>query len=136
VLLASFEPRDHHPVRHRNTGRAEDGLGQILLHGECRGEHARMAVGHADRFQDPLDRSVLTRPAMQQIEGNVGPERLQHRGDVAADVDASRLVALCLQRLGAGLARAQRNLALGRPASHQDRHVLPGHWNPSTANSE
>ena len=56
----------------------------------------------------------------------------KRRGDVAVDVDAADAVAAgALERVGAGLARAQRHLALGRPASHQDRDVLHRLSSPS-----
>ena len=83
-----------------------------------------MGVGDALDFQDALQRAVLAGRAMQHVEGDVGLERLQHGRDFAADIDARDAEALPLQRVGAGLAGTQRNLALRRPASHQDGDVL------------
>ena len=83
-----------------------------------------MGVGNAEDFQDALQRAVLARPAVQHVEGDVGLERAQHGRDVAADIDAGDAVAGALERVGAGLAGAQRDLALRRPAAHQNGDVL------------
>ena len=48
----------------------------------------------------------------------------KRRRDIAVDVDAADAIAGPLERVGAGLAGAQGNLALGRPASHQNRDVF------------
>ena len=46
---------------------------------------------------------------------------------IARHVDASDLVGVeGFERIGAGLAGVERNLALGRPATHQDRDVFHG----------
>src|SRR5215216_5942518 len=124
MLVGGLEPRHHAAFRHRNPRRRQDHLGQILLHGQRRGENAGVAVGHADRFEDALDRSVLTRPAVQHVESDVGLERLQHACNVATDIDPGRAIAVGVERLGTGLTGPQRDLALGRPAAHQNRNVL------------
>ena len=85
-----------------------------------------MGVGDAEDFQDALQGAVLARHTVQHVEGGVRLEGAQHGGDVAADIDARHAVAVALQRVGAGLAGAQRNLALRGPASHQNRDV-PAH---------
>src|SRR5712672_502635 len=85
-----------------------------------------MAVGNGQDLEQALDGAVLARPAVQQIEGYVrlcGRERGRH---VAVDVDAGDPIALALERIRAGLAGAQRDLALRRPAAHQHRDVF-GH---------
>ena len=83
-----------------------------------------MAVGDADDLQESLQRAVLARPAVQEVERDIGFHGREHRGDVAADVDAGDPVAEPRERVGAGPPRPQRDVALGRPASHQDRDVL------------
>src|SRR5262249_17749311 len=83
-----------------------------------------MAVGDGENFEHALQRAVLARPAVQHVEGEIRFDGGQHRGDVAADVDAGDPMAEPLQRISAGLAGAQRYLALGRPASHQNGDVL------------
>ena len=85
-----------------------------------------MTVRNADDLEHALQRAVLARAAVQHIERDVGLERREHARDVAADIDPGDAIALPLRRVGAGLAGAQRDLALGRPASHQNRDVL-GH---------
>ena len=86
--------------------------------------HAGVAVGNAEDFQQALQRAVLARPAVQHVERGIGLERLEHRRDVAPDIDAGDAVAGALGGVGAGLAGAQADLALRRPAAHQHRDVL------------
>ena len=50
---------DDDPVGDRNAGRREHDLGEILLHRQRGGEHARMGVGNAQDFEHALDRPVL-----------------------------------------------------------------------------
>ena len=85
-----------------------------------------MRVRHADDLQHALQRAVLARVAVQHVERDIGLQCLQHGRDVAPDVDLGDAVALGLERLGASLAGAQADLALGRPAAHQDRDVFGG----------
>src|SRR6266446_302157 len=68
--------------------------------------------------------AVLARSPVQHVEGNIRLDRGEHRGDVAADVDAGHPMATPRERLGAGLAGAQRYLALGGPAFHQNGDML------------
>ena len=83
-----------------------------------------MAVGNAENFQHALQRAVLAGPAVQHVEGDVGLQRAENGGDVAPDIDRRHAIAEADERIGAGLARAQRDFALGRPASHQNGDVL------------
>src|SRR5262245_48784349 len=92
-----------------------------------------MAVGDGENFEHALQRTVLARPPVQHIEGEIRLDGGQHCGDVAADVDAGHLMSEPRERLGAGLARAQRDLALGRPTSHQNGDVLAHPCSTSTA---
>ena len=75
-------------------------------------------------FQHALQRAVLAGAAVQHVERDVGFQVTQRRGDVAGDVDAGDAIAELLGSIGAGLAGAQGNLALGRPASHQNGDVF------------
>ena len=77
--------------------------------------------------------SVFARPPVQNIEGDVGLHRSEHGGDVAADIDARDGIALPHKRVGAGLARAQGDLALGRPPAHQHGDVF-AHGPPTDGN--
>ena len=85
-----------------------------------------MAVGNAENFQHALQRAVLAGPAVQHIERDVGLGGGQRRGDVTAGVDRGDPIAEAAKRFGAGLARAQRDVALRRPAPHQNGNVF-GH---------
>ncbi len=133
VAFHRLEPRHHHSVRDRDARPAEHRLGEVLLDGERGRQHPGMRVGDADDLQNALDGAVLARPAVQEIERNVGFERLQHAGDVTADVDAGQPVILLLQDIGAGFPRAQRDLPLRRPSAHQDRDVLASIHPPRSA---
>jgi hypothetical protein len=61
---------------------------------------------------------------MQYVERRIGTQSLQHRRDIATDVDLGNSVTLLLQRLGTGAARTQADLPFGRPASHEDSDML------------
>ena len=91
-----------------------------------------MAVGDAEDFQKALQRAVLAGPAVQHIERDVGLGGGQGRGDVAADIDRRDAIAAAAERIGAGFAGAQRDVALGRPAPHQNGDVL-AHSSPLAA---
>ena len=79
---------DDDAVRDRHARGLQHHLGEVLLHGQRRSEHAGMGVGNAQDFQHALDRAVLADPPVQRIEGDVGLEPGEHFGDVAVDVDA------------------------------------------------
>ncbi len=83
-----------------------------------------MGVRNAENLQHALQRTVFAGAAVENIKGQVGLQVGQHRGDVASDIDSRRPVTEPRQRLGAGCAGAQRDLPLGRPASHQNGDVL------------
>ncbi len=83
-------------------------------------------VGNAENFKKALQRAVLAGPAVQHVERDVGFGGGQRRGDVAGDVDRGDAIAEAAKRIGAGFAGAQRDVALGRPAPHQNGDVL-GH---------
>jgi len=120
-------PAQHHLAfgdRHPGIGHCH--LGEVLLHGERGSEHAGMAVGDLENFQDALDGAVLARPAVQKVERDLGLEVRQDRRNVAPDIDAGDPIAAAFQRVGAGLAGPQRHLAFGRPAPHENGDVLGG----------
>ena len=48
-----------------------------------------MGIGNAQDFEHALDRAVLADAAVQRVEGDVGLEAGERRGDVAVDVDAA-----------------------------------------------
>ena len=84
-------------------------------------------VGDAENFQKALQRAVLAGAAMQHVEGDVGLGGSQRHGDLAGDVDRRDPIAETPERIGARFARAQRDFALSRPASHENGDML-GHW--------
>ena len=127
MLLRRLKAGGDQALRHRDAGRAKQLLGHVLLHRQRRGQHAGMAVGDGENFQHALQGAILARPPVQDVERHVGLDGAEHGRDVASDIDLGDAVAAdLLQRLGASLAGAQRDLALGRPASIEDRDVL-GH---------
>ena len=77
-----------------------------------------MAIGNAENFQHALQRAIFTGAAVQHIERDVGPGFGQRSGNVAAGVDRGDGVTETRKRIGASLARAQRDFALRRPATH------------------
>jgi len=60
----------------------------------------------------------------QDVERDVRLERLHHGRDVAANIDLGDAIAFLLERLGAGLAGCQADLALRGPASHQNSDMF------------
>ena len=92
-------------------------------------QHAGMGVGHRQHLEHALDAAILAVFAVQGVEHHVGPaaagrpQEIDQRAQVALDVVFDDLVAAFAQALGAGLAAHQRDLALGRPAAHQDRDL-------------
>ena len=82
--LRRLKSRHHAVFGDRHAGGAKQNLGIVLLHGERGSQHAGMAVGNAENFQQALQRAVLARPAVQHIERDVGLRGGQRRGDVAA----------------------------------------------------
>ncbi len=89
-----------------------------------------MAIRNAENFEQALQRAVLARPAVEEVESDLGFRRRESCGDVRSDVDPGDAVAEPVQRVGTSVARSRRYFALGRPASHQDGnvfgHALPG----------
>src|SRR5215208_5343297 len=64
---------------------------------------------------------------MEGIEHHGGRRGLKDGGNVGLHVDRSHPVALLLQRMAAGAPRGEADLALGRPAAHEDRNVFGSH---------
>ena len=84
MALGGLAARDDHAARHRHAGGLEHGLGDVLLHGERGGQHAGMAVGNAEDFQQALQRAVLAGAAVQHVERDIGLERAQARRHLAS----------------------------------------------------
>src|SRR5262249_6781487 len=75
-----------------------------------------------------LDAAILAISAVQCVEHDVRsatarrPQEIDQGPQVAFDVELDDVMAAVAQPLGAGLAADQRDLALRRPAAHQDRN--------------
>ena len=82
-----------------------------------------MGVGDAERLQHALDAAILAEAAMQRVEADVGAKLGELGRHVAPDIEAAHAVALRFERLGAGLAGAERDFPFRRPAAHQHRDV-------------
>ena len=89
-----------------------------------------MGVGNTEDFQQSLQCAVLAGAAVEDVKRNIGLGGGQRRGDVAADVDRRDAIAEAGKRIGARLAGAQRDFALGRPAPHEDGDVLGHYFGP------
>src|SRR6056297_3212237 len=79
-----------------------------------------MGVGDAHPFQQALDAAILAPAAVQGVENDVGFDLGQALREVGAGIDLDHVISLAAQRLGAALTRAERHLALGGGATHQD----------------
>ena len=124
MAFGRLEPRHHPVVGDRHAGGTEQDFGEILLHGDGRGHDAGMAVGNAENLQDALQRAVLAGPAVQHIERDIGLGGGQRRGHIGGHIDRGDAIAEPVESVGTSLAGAQRHVALRRPATHQDGHVL------------
>ena len=62
---------DHLAVGYRHTNSADDLLGQLLVHGQRRRQHAGMRIGNLQIFEDALDLPILAPAAMQSVETGV-----------------------------------------------------------------
>ena len=89
-------------------------------------------LASAIAMDKPMSRHVFTSLGIRVAEGRVverrslaagGPQEIDQRAQVALDVVLDDLVSALAQPGGAGLAAHQRDLALGRPAAHQDRNL-------------
>src|SRR5262249_57597261 len=69
-----------------------------------------------------------------EVGGGVGVGGGREGGEGGGEVDAGDAIATPYQGVGAGLAGAQRDLALGGPASHQNGDVLAHRARPRLTN--
>ena len=82
-----------------------------------------MGVGDAHGLEHALDAAVLAIAPMKCVEADIGRNLGKARRNVVADIETAHAIALRFERVGAGLAGAERNLALGRQPAHQHRDV-------------
>jgi hypothetical protein len=119
-LAGSGLPWRSDVARDRDATVAHDGLEDVLVHRECRAEHAGADVGDTGQLEQALHRAVLAEGAVQDREDDVdlaergrnfrGRDRQRLGGRavitgsqlpaaVAADLDGDRLVALRVERV-------------------------------------
>ncbi|MNI55090.1 hypothetical protein D3C73_1100170 [compost metagenome] len=123
VAAGDLMPVEQAAARHDDARRVQNGLGLVLVHRQGRGQDAGMGIGQLQRLEDALDAAVLAPFAVQGVEDDVGLQRRQHLGQVAARVDTRDLADLPLQGVRAAAPRGQRDLAFRRQAAHQDSDV-------------
>ena len=97
-----------------------------------------MGVGHGQQVEHALDAAVLAEAAVQRVEHDVGPRRRARRRQRSRAGRASRRSTSRRSRPRAApsaqaLPLDQRDLALGRPAAHQDRDALAHAAPPAAA---
>jgi hypothetical protein len=109
---------DGGPWRRRNAVRIQRLLGQDLVERELTGTRAGAGVRDREQLQQPLDGAVL---AVLPVERDVA-SRNPCSGDVLDErpvcgVDQVGVEATRLERTGDAMARAERDITLGRTAS-------------------
>ena len=109
---------DQLPLAHVDAGGCQDGLGEVLVHGDGGGGHAAAHVAHAGHLEEALDGAVLAVAAMQEREHEVHVAEVLHADD--ARVRGIR-VALVGELNEVALARGQGDA--GRPGG--DGLALP-----------
>jgi hypothetical protein len=107
MTLCRLGTTGDHAVRHRYACGLKHGLGDILLHRECRGEDTGMRIRDAQHLQKPLQGTVLAGSAMQHVQRGVRLDCAQDRSNVAVDVEAADPITAALGGFGASLAGAQ-----------------------------
>ena len=83
-----------------------------------------MRVGDAEQLEHALHAAVLAPAAVQRVEADLGLDGAQLVGEIAAGIDARHLIAGAFQRIRAGLARVEADLALGGQAAHQHGDMI------------
>ena len=120
--LAERAVRQRHPVRRRDPGGADDGLGGRLVPGQPAGRRRRADVGHAGQVEDRAQGAVLARGAVQGDEHRVGRRGRQAGQQLGVGVAQLGVHA----RRGSAppttwRARGEADLALeGQPAGQDD----------------
>mmetsp|Transcript_29190 Transcript_29190/g.56416 ORF Transcript_29190/g.56416 Transcript_29190/m.56416 type:complete len:273 (-) Transcript_29190:7778-8596(-) len=106
-----------HAVHDGQSCGAVDVLCPLLVHGQRRGQHARMRVRHADPFQQPLDAAIFAPTAMQAVQDGRGLNGLQNGNEVGASIDLNHLISSPSQCGRTSLPACQGHLALCRGAT-------------------
>ena len=97
-------------------------LGAFLVHGQRRGQDARMGIGQLLPFEEPLHTAILAPAAVERIEDDIGGDLGQTRNKVGARIDLDHVESFCPQSGGTFLAGTQRHLPLCGRSTHDDRH--------------
>ncbi len=108
---------------HRQPLGAERRLRTRLVHGERRGEHARMGVGQPQPLEQPLHATILAPAAVERVKNDIGVRFGKPRGQVEAGVDLRHLETLVPQRGRAAFPRREGDLALGGGPAQEDGHL-------------
>src|SRR6185436_20505022 len=92
-------------------------------HADGRAHHAAAGVRQSEEFQRALQGAVLAAGSMQRDEHPVELARHQFGQRLFLRVERMRVDAALQQRGETGIARLQRDLALARGATQQQRHA-------------
>ncbi len=116
------------PIGGGQALKAPNALGHDFVHGNGRGHHTRAGVGDAQQFQCPLHRAVFAVAPVQGDEAARVALGFQLGQAGMGGVKGMGIHAHAAQRLQHATAGHQRNLALGRIAAHQHRHLAQCLW--------
>ena len=75
-VLLPLAPPHHQPGDHREACLAEQPLHHVLVHPRRRPQHSRAHIGNSRQFQQPLNRPVLPKGAVQYGKDNIQFVRL------------------------------------------------------------
>ncbi len=102
MACAHVTGRYDHAVDHRQTGGAVHVLGALFVHGQRRGQHTGMRIGHPNPFQQTLNAAVFAPTAMQAVQDGIRFDGVQNGNEVGACIDLNHSVSLVPQRRCAG----------------------------------
>src|SRR6185312_361964 len=94
-----------------------------------------MGVGQAHQFQETLHGAVLAESAMQRIKYRIRARPKQLIAGIVARIDADGFEAFLGQGLHHTPPGRERDLALGRASTHQDRDALERRHGATSADS-
>jgi hypothetical protein len=110
-------------ARRRQPFGEPDALGHHLVHGDCRGEHARAGVRQTEQLERALDAAVLAMAAVQGDEAADEALALELAELALGGIERMGVDAHAPQRQQHAGARHDRDLPLGRGAAHQHRDL-------------
>ncbi len=121
MARARFAPVGDDRLDDGQAGGGEDVLGALLVHGERRGQDARMGVGHPQQFEQALHAAILAPAAMQRVEDDIGRGGAKLGGRDRRPWDRSRRPRSLRSRSALAQPRPliEAHLAFGRAPAHQ-----------------